>query len=87
MSFVAKTMVASIMKTLARSKALLARYVRSLLEARRRRIEHEREFYRNLKAYCRVNNLSPICEDDWKTAAYYKSDDNLSMINTKGNVS
>ena len=74
-------------EALAKSKALLARSVRGLIEARRRRIEHEREFYRNLKAYCRANNLSPVCEDDWKTAAYDKSDDDLSMTNTKGNVS
>jgi len=54
MSFVAETMVPSIVKMLGKSKAPLARYVRAFLEARRLRIEHDRDFYRNLKAYCRV---------------------------------
>ena len=67
MAFDAETKVAHVVNTFAKSKALLTRYVRGLMEARKRRIEHEREFYRNLKAYCRANNLSPVCEDDWKT--------------------
>ena len=87
MSFNAKITAARVVDTLAKGKALLVRYVRGLIEARRRRIEHEREFYRNLKAYCRANNLPPICEDDWKITAYDKIDDNVSMINSKGNVS
>lgn len=66
----AKTMVARAVDTITRSQAPLACWLRRLIEARRRRIEHEREFYRKLKAYSRANNVSPICEDDWKTAAY-----------------
>jgi hypothetical protein len=87
MSYVAESLFPRIVKMAGNSKALLARYVQSLIEARRLRREHERDFHRNLKAYCRVNNLSPICGDDWKTAACHNPDDNLSLINTKGNVS
>jgi hypothetical protein len=75
------------MVSLTRSRALLAAWLRRLLEARKRRMEREREFYRSLNAYCRANNLFPICEDDWKIAAHDKSDHNLSSINSKGNVS
>jgi hypothetical protein len=59
-----------VMATLAKSKTLLAGWLRALLEAHRRRIKQEQDFYRNLAAYCRDNDLSPVCEDDWKTAAY-----------------
>ena len=83
----AETVVARLANTFAKNKALLAHYVRGIVEARRQRLEHEKEFYRNLKAYCRANNLSPICGDDWKTAAYAKADDNLSNIHSKGTVS
>ena len=63
-------MTTPFMVTLTKSKALLAGWLRRLLEARKRGIEQEREFYRNLNAYCRANNLSSICEDDWKTTAH-----------------
>jgi hypothetical protein len=79
-------MARPLMVTLTKSKALLAGWLRRLLEARKHRIEREREFYRNLSAYCRANNLSPICEDDWKVAAYDKIDDNASVITSKGHV-
>jgi hypothetical protein len=46
---------------------------RGSAQARKRRLEQERAFYRNLNAYCRANNLSTICEDDWKTAAHDKN--------------
>jgi thiamine monophosphate synthase len=48
----------------------LASLIHQRIEARKRAIEQEREFYRKLNAYCRDNNLSAICEDDWRTAAY-----------------
>jgi hypothetical protein len=73
------------MVTLTKSKALLAGWLR-LLEARKHRIEREREFYRSLNVYCRANDLSPSCEDDWKIAAYDKIDDNACVINSKGHV-
>ena len=79
MRFNAETTVARIVNMLANSKALLARYIRRLVEARRRRIEHEREFYRNLRSYCLANKLSPVCADDWKTAVEYNGDDDLSI--------
>ena len=50
--------------------ARVAGYVRHLIAARKRRLEYEREFYRKLNAYCRANNVSPICEDDRKTLYY-----------------
>jgi hypothetical protein len=67
MGFDDKILVARVVNTFAKSKALLARYVGRFIEARRRRIEHEREFYRDLRAYCRANKVPPVCQDDWKT--------------------
>jgi hypothetical protein len=64
--------------------ARLTSYVFRLAEARKRRIAHDQEFYRNLKAYCRVNNISPVCEDDWKTWAADKSDDMVVKSDTAG---
>jgi hypothetical protein len=87
MGFDAKTIIARLANSFVKNRVVLAHYVRGLVEARRQRLEHERKFYRNLKAFCRANNLSPICEDDWKTAAYDKIDDNFSMTYSKGNVS
>ena len=61
--------------------------IHHLMEARRRRIKQDNEFYRSLRAYCRANNLSPVCEDDWKTAAADDTDgDNPSMTHSKGPV-
>jgi hypothetical protein len=74
------------MNTIAKTTSLFARCIRDLVEARKRRAEQDREFYRNLNAYCRANNLSSVCEDDWKTAAYAKNDDNRPMIQPKGHV-
>jgi hypothetical protein len=50
----------------------LASFIRKHREARTRRIEQEKEFYRKLAAYCRSNNLPAVCGEDWKTAAYSK---------------
>ena len=58
------------MKSFTTRKPALASFVRERIEARRRAIARDKEFYRKLNAYCRANNLSAICEDDWKTAAY-----------------
>ena len=71
---------------LATSAAVIAGGVRRYIESRRRRIEQDDEFYRGLRAYCRANNLSPVCEDDWKTVAADDTD-NPSMIHSKGRVS
>jgi hypothetical protein len=71
---------------LARSNTRLSHWLRRMLQARKHRVEQEREFYRKLGAYCRANNLSPICEDDWKSAAYMKNDESFRTINAKGNV-
>ena len=81
-------MATSLMVTLTKSKAVLAGWLRRLLEARKHRMEQEGEFYRHLNAYCRANNLSPICEDDWKTAAVAPDDDHRSHHSKgKGDVS
>jgi hypothetical protein len=74
------------MDTLTRSRTLFAGWLKCLLDAHRRRTEQETDFYRNLATYCRANNVSPVCEDDWKTAAYIRNDDKSSMINRKGDV-
>ena len=66
-------MVARAMNTLTHFQAILASTVREIVEARKRKLEQEQAFYRNLSAYCRAHDLSPICEDDWKTAAYDKN--------------
>jgi hypothetical protein len=77
-------MVATFTARLAESKALLSDWLRRFLQTRKRRAEQEREFYRELGAYCRAYNLSPICEDDWKSAAYVRND--YRIINAKGDV-
>ena len=68
---------------LTKSNGRVFRWLRRFFQARKHRAEQEREFYRTLGTYCRANNLSPICEDDWKTAAYIGNDD---RINAKGDV-
>ena len=80
MGFNAKTLVARVVNICATAKSPLACRVRGLVEARRRRAAQDREFYRNLDAYCRANNLSPVCEDDWKTAVDYRKNDDLSIV-------
>jgi hypothetical protein len=45
----------------------LAHRIRSFQEARIRRKEQSDNFYRDLNDYCRAHNVSPMCEDDWKT--------------------
>ncbi len=68
----AHTSIARVVETLRSFRTGISSFVRARMLARQRRIEQEKEFYRKLEAYCRANNLSPICEDDWKTAAYAK---------------
>ena len=74
------------MIALTKNKALVAHWLGRLLIAHRRKTERERDFYRNLAAYCRANNLSPVCEDDWKTVAYINNGDGAAKINSKGDV-
>jgi hypothetical protein len=52
--------------------AAAAAFIRARLQARRRRIEQEKQFYLRFQAYCRANNLPVVCSEDWKTAAYAK---------------
>jgi hypothetical protein len=74
------------MVTLARSRTLMAGWLRDLLNAHRRKVEQEEHFYRSLATYCRANNVSPVCEDDWKTTAYIRNDDKPSTIHRQGDV-
>ena len=74
------------MVALTKSTALITDWLGRFLNASRRRTEQERAFYRNLAAYCRANSLSPVCEDDWKTAAYIKNGDDPPTTNSKGDV-
>jgi hypothetical protein len=52
----------------------LAAWIRRRIAERKRRIEHEREFYRSFNAYCREHDLAPLCEDDWKNYRYCDCD-------------
>ena len=70
MKFDVNTTLAALVKNFTTHKSALASLIRERIEARKRSIEQEKEFYRKLNAYCRANNLSAICEDDWRTAAY-----------------
>jgi hypothetical protein len=79
-----RKVVVAALATLTRGKVLFSDWLRRLLQARKRRNEQESEFYRKLGAYCRANNLSPICEDDWKSAAYIGNGDRTT--DAKGDV-
>jgi hypothetical protein len=66
----AKIVVAQIVHAVRKGGALLARRVRRLVEARRRRAMYEQEFYRTYEAYCRANNLHPVWAEDWKAGGW-----------------
>jgi hypothetical protein len=86
MRLTSKIALAQLANGLAAGKALVGCQMQRLVEGRKRRLAHEREFYRNLKAYCRANNLAFVCEDDWKTAAYERDDDSRPANHSKGSV-
>ena len=87
MTFVGGRLLERAMSAIADSRERLERHVGRVLAERRRRIDDEREFYANLQAYCRANNLSSVCEDDWKSAAYAGRDGHHPTISSKGHVS
>ena len=60
----AKIVVTQIAHTVRRGGALLARHIRRLVEASRRRARYEQEFDRNYEAYCRANGLRPVRAED-----------------------
>jgi hypothetical protein len=62
----AGVVAAKITQAVGKGRALLARHFARLGEARLRRNAHEHEFHRGFEGYCRANNLSPICVEDWK---------------------
>lgn len=51
-------------RLLASIHAAAVRYTRHLIEARRRRVEEGREFYRKLDEYRRAHNMPLIDPDD-----------------------
>jgi len=59
-------MIATLNNAWTAANAVVVSAVRRLLEARRRRIAQERKFYRDLDAYCRVHDLPPPIEDEWR---------------------
>jgi hypothetical protein len=67
MRFDVKITAARIINMVSNGTATIAGCIQNIIEARRRKAEQEREFYRKLKAYCHANNLSPVSADDWKT--------------------
>jgi hypothetical protein len=70
-----KNMLAHIANSMTTVSRKLALRIGRLVEARKRRIEQDDQFYRELRAYCRANNLSPVFEDDWRTWADDRKED------------
>lgn len=70
----AERMAGRVGKTAQAIRTELAAWVRHRIAVRKRRLEHEREFYRKFNAYCREHNLCPLSEDDWKSYSYYDCD-------------
>jgi hypothetical protein len=66
----AKIIVTQIARAVRKRAALIVRHVRRLIEARRRRVTYEQEFYRAYEAYCRANNLRPVWAEDWKAGGW-----------------
>jgi hypothetical protein len=55
------------LSALTATKASIEDGLRNLAEARKAHRKHDEKFYRDLNAFCRANNVSHVCEDDWKT--------------------
>ncbi|HMA74483.1 MAG TPA: hypothetical protein VKP67_23780 [Xanthobacteraceae bacterium] len=66
MTLGAKNITAQIARVAKKTGALLARYIRRLVEARKRRVMSEQEFRRTYEAHCRANGLRPAWVEDWK---------------------
>jgi hypothetical protein len=62
----ARIVVTRIAHAARKGGAMLARPFARLGEARRCHTAQEQDFYRMFAGYCRANNLSPVCADDWK---------------------
>jgi len=61
-----KGMVARVIHALKRIETAIVGFVRRRAAERRRRIEYEEEFYRNLKKHYAANNMPIMWEDDWR---------------------
>jgi hypothetical protein len=58
--------VARLIHALKRIGIAIVGFVRRRAAERRRRIEYEEEFYRNLKKHYAANNIPIMWEDDWR---------------------
>jgi len=70
MALHAKIIVTQIAHAAREGAALIVRHIRRLVEARRRRVTHEQEFYRAYEAYCRANKLRPVWAEDWRAGGW-----------------
>jgi len=70
MALDAKIIVTPIAHAARKRAALIVRHVRRLIEARRRRVTCEQEFYRAYEASCRANNLRPVWAEDWRAGGW-----------------
>jgi hypothetical protein len=66
----AKIVVTQIAYAVRKDGALLARHIRRLVEASRRRAMYEEEFDRNYETYCRANGLRPVWAEDRKAGGW-----------------
>jgi hypothetical protein len=61
-----RIVVARIAHAARKGAAVLARPFARQSEARRRQAAPEQDFSHMFAGYCRANNLSPVCAEDWK---------------------
>jgi hypothetical protein len=61
-----KSMFARLVNPLKRIETAIVGFVRHRVEVRRRRLELEEEFYRNLKKHYSASNMPIMWEDDWR---------------------
>ena len=66
----AKIVVKQIAHAVRRGGELLARHIRRLVEASRRRAMYEQEFDRTYEANCRDHHLRPVWAEDRKAGGW-----------------
>jgi hypothetical protein len=69
----ARTFVARLAHAARKGAAMLARPFARVSEARRREAAPEQGFSHMFAGYCRANNLSPVCAEDWKPRGWRKN--------------
>ena len=55
-----------VVKTAVNAKRIVQRFVRALMDAKIRRIQHEIEFHRRLNDHRRAIGLPPLSQDDFR---------------------